>query len=215
MSIEKTWYDVVFNYLSNPFSLLVIGAVISSYLIPRFTRRWQDHQDELQLKRQLVERISNSTVNVVLAVADAIKIPQEGLDKAEHDWHLECSSIGSYIEAYFYEPKINKLKRQIFNVSNKNEPIAHKWEAYYNVINQLLKLPNSSEMKKWDKFTYDLEKLIKEAKERIEDPNANDSPAKTPDDSSWLEQKQVVIYSLKHKLMHDIIKSKITGFSRF
>jgi hypothetical protein len=36
--------------LSHPMLLLIVGAIISSLIIPYFTRQWQDHQHELELK---------------------------------------------------------------------------------------------------------------------------------------------------------------------
>jgi hypothetical protein len=43
--------------MSNPFLLLVAGAIVSSIIIPDFTRRWQDNQKQIELKTNLADEI--------------------------------------------------------------------------------------------------------------------------------------------------------------
>jgi hypothetical protein len=47
----------IWDKISNPLVLLIVGAVISGILVPYITRQWQDHQKELELKTELVSRI--------------------------------------------------------------------------------------------------------------------------------------------------------------
>jgi hypothetical protein len=46
--------------LSNPMVLLIVGAIISSFIIPYYTRQWQDHQKELELKTNLSDEINKA-----------------------------------------------------------------------------------------------------------------------------------------------------------
>jgi len=46
--------------LSHPLFLLVIGAIISSIIIPVYTNQWQNYQKELEIKSKLAEEISRS-----------------------------------------------------------------------------------------------------------------------------------------------------------
>jgi hypothetical protein len=59
--------NTTWEKLSNPLLLLIIGAVISGILIPYFTRQWQDHQKDLELKTDLVSGISKAIVDLMLA----------------------------------------------------------------------------------------------------------------------------------------------------
>jgi hypothetical protein len=54
--------------LSHPLLLIVAGAVISSYLLPSLTRQWQNHEKELEVKTTLVQEMSETTADFVVAL---------------------------------------------------------------------------------------------------------------------------------------------------
>lgn len=62
------------NSISHPSVLLIVGAIISSLVIPYFTRQWQDSQKQLELKTALADDInkavSGSIVSSGLLTAD-------------------------------------------------------------------------------------------------------------------------------------------------
>ena len=58
----------VYQILKHPVFLLLMTALVSSYLIPKITKRWQDHQKEMELKTNFVSEISESVVSMVTAV---------------------------------------------------------------------------------------------------------------------------------------------------
>jgi hypothetical protein len=60
--------------LSHPMLLLIVGAIISSLIIPYFTRQWQDHQKELELISDLSDQI-NKVVSDALTISDLINNP--------------------------------------------------------------------------------------------------------------------------------------------
>ena len=88
-----------------PFLLLIATAIISHYLIPKITRRWQDHQKELELKTGFVSEISESVLGIVMAVqfaeGGAKSQTQEQFDEAYRDWEIKKAIIGSKIRGYF------------------------------------------------------------------------------------------------------------------
>jgi hypothetical protein len=45
--------------------LLVLGAALTSLLIPFVTRRWQNHQKELELKADLLRRVSDAVTRMI------------------------------------------------------------------------------------------------------------------------------------------------------
>ena len=99
----------LYDWLAHPLLLFILGALITNYLIPRLTRRWQDHQRELDIKIGLVERISESVTAMVMAVQFAMvgakSQTQEEFDQAFLDWEIKRATIGSNLRAYF--PKTN------------------------------------------------------------------------------------------------------------
>jgi hypothetical protein len=83
--------------LRHPLVLLVLGAVISSCLIPSFTRRWQDHHKALEVRSDLASQIAGSTTSSIIT-SDAIfeggkKQPSRAEDKAWLAWQIQSEAI--------------------------------------------------------------------------------------------------------------------------
>jgi len=95
MEPNPTLYD----WLAHPLLLLIIGALISALIVPWLTQRWQNHQKKLELKSDLVSQISESVVNMVMAVLYAVlgakSLTPEKYDEAFHDWQTRQAVIGS------------------------------------------------------------------------------------------------------------------------
>jgi hypothetical protein len=91
--------------LGHPLLLLLVGAAVSSYLIPALTRQWQDHQKELEVKIDLVDEISKTVAEFVIAVQFAQfrsdNQSQEQYDDAYRAWEIARPTIGSRLRAYF------------------------------------------------------------------------------------------------------------------
>jgi len=120
------------EWTTNPLLLLIVGAIFSSVLIPYVTRRWQNHQAELELERDLVEDISNA-VTLFLTKLEFIEQrggkldddKQKEFETAELEWHKGCSSVGSYIQAYFINSQVK---------------ITEHWSKYADLINDFYRL---------------------------------------------------------------------------
>jgi hypothetical protein len=88
-----------------PFLLIITTAIISHYLIPKITKRWQDHQKELELKTGFVTEISESVLGIVMAIqfaeVGAKSQTQDQFDNAYRDWEIKKAIIGSKIRGYF------------------------------------------------------------------------------------------------------------------
>ncbi|GHO63911.1 hypothetical protein KSC_028030 [Ktedonobacter sp. SOSP1-52] len=106
------WYD----WLSHSFLLLVVGAIISSYLIPSLTRGWQDHQKELELKTALVNQITDATTST-LTEAELIGAGAESKDQEKRsdrinsvyrDWMTKGATIRAELEAYFPRTQLSE-----------------------------------------------------------------------------------------------------------
>lgn len=110
---------------SHPIAILIIGAIVSSILIPYFTRKWQNHQKELELKTTLVEKISNIVTGIIIAVileVGGVKNPTEpnAIIKAYRDWEITSAAIQSFLQAYFPDSEAK---------------ITERWRTYSDIIN--------------------------------------------------------------------------------
>jgi len=90
--------------LRHPLVLLVIGAVISSYLIPSFTRRWQDHQKALEVRSDLASQIAGSATSSIIT-SDAIfegrkRHPSRADRTAWLAWQIQSEAIEARLRAY-------------------------------------------------------------------------------------------------------------------
>jgi hypothetical protein len=86
--------------LSNPFLLLIVGAIVSSLVIPSITSKWQDnHQKELEIKTDLVGRISQAVNGVYFATYEVqnpfLNFTLSDYVKAFQNWEMTSGMIGS------------------------------------------------------------------------------------------------------------------------
>ena len=99
--------------LSHPLVLIAAGALISSYLLPSLTRQWQNHERELDIKASLVQEMSETAAEFVVAVKTyAYHGFGSGRSEAELNRDLSAarakfdtkqSEIAAKLQAYFPE----------------------------------------------------------------------------------------------------------------
>lgn len=111
----------VIDLLSHPLLLLLVGAAISSVLLPWLTHQWQNHEKELEIKSILVQDINETVTDFVVAVqlaeVGAKSQTQEEFDKAYVDWEVKKRQLASRIRVYF-----------------PNSGIADDWDRYSKVV---------------------------------------------------------------------------------
>ncbi len=102
----------VYDWLSHPLLLLLIGALVSSYLIPMLTRGWQNHQKQLELKTVLVTQISEEVTDFLMAVQFAemgsTSQSQENYEMAYRAWETDSAKLGALLSAYFPQATISE-----------------------------------------------------------------------------------------------------------
>jgi hypothetical protein len=99
--------DRLEGLLAHPLTLLIVGALLSSLLIPNWTRRWQDRRSELKVKVELVDRIDNSVAGMIMSVQFAV-LGAEGQSQADYDrayrqWEVDRRLVRSQLRAYYPE----------------------------------------------------------------------------------------------------------------
>jgi len=110
--------------LSHPLSLLLIGATVSGLLIPYFTNRWQRHQKGLEIRIDLVGRISQTVMSMMTMIDPPIrKESSEEKDKEIREFKVNGAVIGTELHAYF--------------PSSACQGIGDKWDALTKVIELL------------------------------------------------------------------------------
>jgi hypothetical protein len=115
-----------------PYLLLIATALISNFLVPAITRRWQDHQKELELKTGFVSEISESVMDILLATQFAEVSPgsqtQEQFDEGYRTWEKRKAVIGAKLRAYF--PKTD---------------LGQAWDQFAEIVTELYVLSRASE----------------------------------------------------------------------
>jgi hypothetical protein len=127
--------------LSHPLFLLIIGAVISSIIIPVYSNQWQNYQKELEIKSKLAEDISTSISNKIInsrlvqvsGYSDNIDYTQSAID-----WEISKARISSIIGTYFVDPYVKKqwdeLSFLITEFSVLETSLTNNDSDYYNKI---------------------------------------------------------------------------------
>lgn len=100
------WLEI----LKHPLVLLVVGALLSNYLIPNWTRQWQDRQAELEIKVALINSIDEAITQMVMSVQYAVlgsaSQSQEDYDEAYRRWEVNRHIIRSRLQAYYPGSKL-------------------------------------------------------------------------------------------------------------
>lgn len=100
------------QFLSHPLVVLAVGAVLTGLLIPHFTQRWQDRRKALEIKADLIERVSCAVAEMFTATqfasVGALSQSQEKFDDAYRSWSQERVALTSLIRAYFNNDHLDR-----------------------------------------------------------------------------------------------------------
>jgi hypothetical protein len=101
-----SWSHELSRWLANPLVVTVVAAFLGSFLIPQITRSWQNHQQALEIKTDLVGRMSESVGDAVATgrfiAADLVPpdSQQQEWNDGYRDWTTASASIGAGLRAY-------------------------------------------------------------------------------------------------------------------
>ena len=95
----------VVRLLVFPLVVLLAGAVISGWLIPRLTRKRDDYRKALEVKTDLVSDMSEVLTEFIISIQFAVLggpgQDQKAYDEAFRNWEVRSAVIGTKLEAYF------------------------------------------------------------------------------------------------------------------
>jgi hypothetical protein len=103
----RKWAKKTSVFLTSPLGLLLLGTLLASILIPRWSAIWQDRQPELALKSSLVDRVAKSTSETVLGAKALRKrngIRRGGdaqFDTLDNGWKVTRAQLIAVVSAYF------------------------------------------------------------------------------------------------------------------
>lgn len=132
---------------SNQFFLLIVGALISSLLIPWFFQIWQNQQAELEIKTNLISKISESVIGLVMATQsvliqnnnqlidteDELVHLFDNLNEKYRQWEIESAIINSQLRAYFPNSDVSNLWGSLKIYSNS---FSEKVTDFYRLSNE-------------------------------------------------------------------------------
>ncbi len=101
-AVRSRWW-----WLPKPILLTLFGAAISAWLVPAFTRQWQDRQKEREIKVALVSDIGDSTSDaLVTSQYVANRAFPGGNGQSEYNrftlgWARRSAQIEAKLRAYF------------------------------------------------------------------------------------------------------------------
>lgn len=97
--------------IPTPVLVTIVGALLTAWLIPAFTRQWQDRQNARELKASVVAQINGATADAVInsAFIAANRLPssqgsgfdQEAFNRLDLKWRQEGAAVESRLRAYF------------------------------------------------------------------------------------------------------------------
>src|SRR5574341_1207767 len=119
MTSDELWVSLA-SIASNPLVVLLVGAGVSSFLVPYFTRRWQDGQEELKLKARITKKIGTSVTRIIMATEKKLTDRTFPLSEAKETWDNDCPAIGAEIHTYFH----------------RNKKIPDYWENYKDLVDE-------------------------------------------------------------------------------
>ena len=114
---------IIIDIISHPLVILLIGAVITKFLVPRLTDKMQARKESFEIKKELIKKINSSTTTLL----ETTKMLAKG-DKTEEEippeflkWRESCAEIGATVRAYWDE-------------GEKASVVEEEWNAYYERV---------------------------------------------------------------------------------
>jgi hypothetical protein len=126
------WWTATLNgldhVLGHPAVLLLLGAGVTGLLVPHITTAWQNQQKALDIKTNLVSRLSNAATKIIVATQFA-ELGSRGsesssaLYSAYRDWAIDSAGLSSELRAYF-----------------PHSTIGHDWDTYAALVTNVYAL---------------------------------------------------------------------------
>ena len=96
----------LWSWIPKPVLITLFGALVSAWLVPAFTRQYQDRQKEREIKVGLVSEIGDATSDALVTsqFLAAQTFPQGGqaeFNRVALDWSRRSAAVEAKLAAYF------------------------------------------------------------------------------------------------------------------
>lgn len=103
-AVQSRWHSL-WARAPKPVLMVLFGAAVSAWLVPAFTRQWQDRQKEREIKVALVSEIGDSTSDVLVTsqfvASQALTNGQAEYNRVSLDWAQRSAQVEAKLGAYF------------------------------------------------------------------------------------------------------------------
>jgi hypothetical protein len=102
MALDPATFDAI---LRHPLFLVAATGIVSSYVIPRLTRRWQDHQKAIETRTRFATEGTEAIVRFLLSVqlAERRAIQSDKYDAAYQEWEVRRATFASELRGQFQD----------------------------------------------------------------------------------------------------------------
>jgi hypothetical protein len=173
--------------LSHPLFLLLIGAMISSLIVPVVTRIWQIHDKELEVKGEVIEQINGGLTDFVheaeFRVLGTPGHTQEEFDDALLEWEVTRGQISTLLRIYY-----------------PDQDFARHWDRFSGGVIHFYELGDEQNPIRREQLARRLEGCFADPGELA---NLHNS-----DHEQWESEVQILvreIFMQKDQLVHDIV----------
>lgn len=218
----------IYSTLQHPLLLLIVGALISSYIIPFYTKAWQDHQKELELKTDLVSEISDAIASLLTKTQVKKAVANTAYAEfynAYEDWESSRAIIQSKLNAYFSNSDLSPLWSNYsliltdftFLSISGNTCATTKYvreiQKYFDIDTQLiLKLETNNCPKEFDTFQQIHNTPFRSDLKGIDWDYLIQNGNETHLSHSWLALKENMVMQ-KDRIIQKILNSQLQVFS--
>src|SRR6185369_883825 len=102
MALDLASLDAI---LRHPLFLVAATGIVSSYVIPRLTRRWQDHQKAIETRTRFATEATETIVRFLLSVqlAERRANQPDQYNAAYQDWEVRRATFASQLRGQFQD----------------------------------------------------------------------------------------------------------------
>jgi hypothetical protein len=146
----------VWDVLGHPLFVTAVGLSVTALIVPRWTRRWQNHQKALELKMGLVSDITEQTVDFIRSIDAVVSVRAQASGSKE--WEDEDSSLKKqYRDAFdrlnlgYHSYEVARaVTAEKLRVYFPHTDLASKWESLSDTLLEVYRIQGTAPSEYYD-----------------------------------------------------------------
>lgn len=150
--------------IPRPLLITFVGLALSAWLLPAFTRQWDDRQKARELQASLIAQVSTATANALIAGRNLVLRPLTGprsrADLINHSavaaWSSASIPIDARLRAYFPKSVVNSWATYSYDVGvlleNLSNPAKEDFSNSPVYFPPTVPWPRVSEVEAWPEY---------------------------------------------------------------